>query len=129
MKNQGEIFEDQFELCGIEDNIQKKGKSIGELVIYRRCGIVLTSDEFFNREMQKIRDEVQRKEDIAKRRVEAAQKREQETERKIEQAQAKERDKANRVLAKETMKIAKERVRNQKNNENRKLLKKQKLTN
>jgi hypothetical protein len=54
----GEIDENTFDLCGIDDNIKKKGKRKDELVVFRRRCILLSSDNFIAREEKKAQDKL-----------------------------------------------------------------------
>jgi hypothetical protein len=55
---EGEIAEHIFDSCGIDDNIDRKGKRKDELVLMRRRCVLLTSDELFVREEKKKQDKI-----------------------------------------------------------------------
>ena len=69
LKLQGELFEKDFEDCGIDDNIGKKGKPKDELVVCRRRCLILTNEQFYQREMKKIEDKRIAIEEAAKKKI------------------------------------------------------------
>lgn len=61
MKSQGEIFETDFDHLGILPTMEREGKTLDELIIYRRRAILLTHSEVVRRQdeyvMKKVEEE------------------------------------------------------------------------
>lgn len=69
LEEQGELFEKDFQDCSIDDNIGKKGKPKDELIVCRRRCVILTNEQFYQRELKKKDDKRIATEEAAQRKI------------------------------------------------------------